>query len=420
MQYITDLHIHSRYAYACSKALTLENIDQWCAWKGINIVSCGDFTHPAWFKEVYTKLKSVGNGLYQLKENSKGTYFLMGTEVSCIYKKHNKSRRIHILIFMPDIESVGKLNTYLDSIGNINSDGRPILGLDVEELTKRVIDINPDSFLIPAHAWTPWFAVFGSKSGFDSLEECFGKQTENIFAIETGLSSDPLMNWSLSALDDIALVSNSDAHSLPNLGREANVFELKEPSYFSIRDAIKNNDPKKFLYTIEFFPEEGKYHEDGHAVCKVRMTPEESTKHNGICPQCGKKLTIGVLNRVDKLSDRKLGKHRGKIPFKSIIPLQEVIAETLGRGKNTKGVQTIYTEMIKNIGNEFSILIDTPISDIKKRADERVAEAIKRMREGNVELVPGYDGIYGTIKLFRDKEALLDTKEIIVKNGSST
>lgn len=406
MRYITDLHIHSRYARACSKALTLENIDQWCVWKGIQIVACGDFTHPAQFKEISTKLKSVGNGLYQLKENSKGTNFLMGTELSCIYKKHDVARRIHILVFMPDIESVKKLNIYLDGIGNINADGRPILGLDVEELTKRVIDIHPDSFLIPAHAWTPWFAVFGSKSGFDSLEKCFGKQTEHIFAIETGLSSDPLMNRAVSKLDSISLVSNSDAHSLPNLGREANVFDLKEPSYFEIRDAIKNNDSKRFLYTIEFFPEEGKYHEDGHAVCKVRMTPDESTKRKGICPQCGKKLTIGVLNRVDKLSDRKLGKFPGKIPFKSIIPLQEIIAECLSRGKNTKGVQSLYTEMIQSIGNEFSILIDRPISEIKKLGGVRVAEAIKRMRDGNVELVPGYDGIYGKIKLFSDEEVL--------------
>ena len=414
MQYITDLHIHSRYARACSKALTLENIDQWCIWKGINIVACGDFTHPAWFSEISTKLKSVGEGLYQLKEGSKGTYFLMGTELSCIYKKHDQVRRVHILVFMPDIESVKKLNMYLDSIGNINADGRPILGLDVEELTKRVIDINADGFLIPAHAWTPWFAIFGSKSGFDSIEECFGKQKQHIFAIETGLSSDPPMNWSLSVLDDIALVSNSDAHSLPNLGREANVFELEKPSYFELRDAIKNNDSKKFLYTIEFFPEEGKYHEDGHAGCKLRMSPEESKKNKNICPQCGKNLTIGVLNRVDKLADRKLGKHKGKIPYKSIIPLQEIIAESLGRGKNTKGVQTMYQEMIAKIGNEFSILIDESIATIEKNSSSRIAEAIRRMRDGEVEIAPGYDGIYGTIKLFKEGESIQDIQTKLI------
>ena len=405
MRYITDLHIHSKYARACSKALTLENIDQWCVWKGIQIVACGDFTHPAWFKEISTKLKSVGNGLYQLKKDSKGTYFLMGTELSCIYKKHDKVRRVHILVFMPDIESVQKLNIYLDSIGNIKADGRPILGLDVEELTKRVLDIHKDSFLIPAHAWTPWFAVFGSKSGFDSLEECFGEQTKHIFSIETGLSSDPQMNWSLSQLDNITLVSNSDAHSLPNLGREANVFEFNEPSYYTMRDAIKNGDPKTFLYTIEFFPEEGKYHEDGHAACSVRLSPEESSKHKYLCPQCGKSLTVGVLNRVDKLSDRKLGEHTGKIPYKSIIPLQEIIAESLGKGKSTKGVQELYTSMIKTIANEFSILIDTPILEIQKHTIPRIATAIDRMRKGEVEITPGYDGIYGTIKIFKEGEA---------------
>lgn len=402
MRLITDLHIHSKYARACSKGLTLENIDQWCAWKGIQVVSCGDFTHPAWFKEISTKLKSVGNGLYQLKKNSKGTYFILGTELSCIYKKHDKVRRVHILVFMPDIPSVEKLNTYLDSIGNIKADGRPILGLDVEELTKRVLDINQDSFLIPAHAWTPWFAIFGSKSGFDSLEECFGTQAKHIFSIETGLSSDPLMNWSLSQLDSITLTSNSDAHSLPNLGREANVFEFDTPSYYTMREVIKNGDTEKFKYTIEFFPEEGKYYEDGHAACKIRMRPKESKKNNYLCPQCGKSLTIGVLNRVDKLADRKLGTYKGRIPFKSIIPLQEIIAESLGRGKNTKSVQEMYFSMIKNIADEFTILLDAPRSLIEKHSSKRIAEAVQRVREGNVKITPGYDGIYGTVKIFDD------------------
>jgi len=414
MRFIADLHIHSKYSRACSKDLTLENIDKWCALKGINIVATADFTYPAWFSELRAKLKEAGNGLYILKENSSGTFFLLGTELSCIYSKNGAVRRIHQLVFAPDLETVKKINSYLSGIGNLSADGRPILGLDVKELTKRVLDINPDCFLIPAHAWTPWFSVFGSKSGFDSLEECFGEEAKNIFAIETGLSSDPLMNWKWSALDKISLISNSDAHSLPNLGREANVFELEQPSYYLIRDAIKTRDKKKFLFTIEFFPEEGKYHFDGHASCNVSFDPETSKKNHNTCPQCGRILTIGVLNRVDNLSDRKNADETDKIPFKSLVPLKEIIAESFKKGVATKQVQDEYFSLVKKAGNEFSALIDTPIEALKIITKPEIAEAISRVREGKIKITPGYDGIYGKIEIFNKNEQIMKKQSRLI------
>lgn len=404
MRVIADLHLHSKYSRACSKELTLPNIDLWCSYKGIGVAVTSDFTHPAWWKHIKDELKVNENGLLERKEGSHGTQFFLGTELSCIYKKNDAVRRIHMLVFMPDLQAAEQLNKYLDSIGNIKADGRPILGLDVKELTKRVLGISKDAFVIPAHAWTPWFAIFGSKSGFDTLEECFEEETKNIFAIETGLSSDPAMNRMLTKLDNITLISNSDAHSLPNMGREANVFELKKISYRSIRDAIKKGDPNEFLYTIEFFPEEGKYHFDGHAKCNINFHPRETKKHKEICPQCGKKLVIGVMNRVDKLSDRKKANMTGKVPFKNVIPLQEIIAETLGKGKNTKTVQTEYMNIVKNLSNEFYVLLDATEKELNNVTTLNITHAIMRVRNGDVEITPGYDGIYGKIKIFNESE----------------
>jgi len=330
-------------------------------------------------------------------------------EISNIYTRHGKGRRVHNLIWAPDMASVEKLNTRLSWVGNLLSDGRPILGLDSEELLKICLEVNQDIAVIPAHAWTPYFSVFGSMSGFDTLHECYGAHTKYIFAIETGLSSDPVMNWRLSQLDTIAIVSNSDSHSLEKIGREANVFDCAL-SYAGIIDAIKNSIPEKngssvnkFLYTIEFFPEEGKYHYDGHRVCGISYSPQETKSHNGQCPVCGKGLTIGVMNRMDKLADRPLGYHDSKrVPYKSIIPLHEVIADALHVGKTSKRIAETYAELIKTFGSEFAILLAVPITDIRRGGWIEIAEAIDRVRHGKVRIAPGYDGEFGHVTIFSD------------------
>jgi len=420
MRQIADLHIHSKYSRACSRDLVLPKIDEWCKYKGIDIVATGDFTHPAWFGDIKKELESLGNGLFKLKKEissnrrsdwpiassgRENTKFILCTEISCIYKQGDKTRRIHHNIFFPEIKNVEDFNSTLEKMGcNLKSDGRPIIGLTSIELAKVVFEINDKAMIIPAHAWTPWFSIFGSKSGFDSIEECFGKYAKNIFSIETGLSSDPPMNWRLSALDKITLVSNSDAHSLPNLGREANVFDFEEVSYNEIYNTLKNQDKKKFLYTIEFYPEEGKYHYDGHANHNFSLTPKETKKNKGICPVCKKPLTIGVLYRVDDLADREEGELDKHIPFKSLVPLQEIIAEAFDVGKSSKRVQAEYFNIIKKAGTEFAALLDLSFDDLKKITLPEVVEAIKRVREGKLFIEPGYDGIYGKVKIFNNKE----------------
>lgn len=381
--------------------MTLENIDVWARKKGIQVMGTGDFTHPQWFNEIKTKLKQSEDGLFKLAGS---TRFILTTEISSIYSKGGKVRRIHNLIFAPSIEVVEKINTKLGWIGNLKSDGRPILGLDSKELLKIVLEADPRCVLVPAHAWTPWFSIFGSMSGFNSIEECFDEMAPHIFAIETGLSSDPAMNWRLSALDKISLISNSDSHSLQKLGREANVFDC-ELSYDGIIDAIKSKDPKKFLYTVEFFPEEGKYHYDGHRLCQIYFSPEETKKHNNICPACGKKLTVGVLSRVDELADRKNGeKPNNAISFKNLISLDEIIGEALAVGPKSKKVGEAYEKLVANLGGEFSVLIDASYGEIAKFSNERIAEAVKRVRESKVNIRPGYDGEYGKISIFGEKE----------------
>jgi len=410
MRFIADFHIHSKYSRATSKEMVLENIDSFADDKGILVMGTGDFTHPQWFNEIKTKLEPAEPGLFRLKkeykrETLKGTFsetrFILTVEISSIYSKGGKVRRIHNLIFMPSMESVENLRNGLIRMGcNLNSDGRPILGLDSEKLAEIVFNINPEAVIIPAHAWTPWFSIFGSMSGFNSIEECFGKYTKNIFAIETGLSSDPAMNRRLSKLDNIALISNSDSHSLRKIGREANIFDT-ELSYKGIMEAIKNGMPQ-FVSTIEFFPEEGKYHYDGHLDCKIYLSPKETKEHNGICPKCGRKLTIGVMNRVNELADREIGKNF--IPYRNLIPLGEIIAEAFNVGENTKQVKKEYEKLIKTFDNELKILTDISESELKSVADPRVTEGIKRVREGKVKIRPGYDGEYGEIKIFTDEE----------------
>jgi uncharacterized protein (TIGR00375 family) len=404
MKFIADFHIHSKYSRATSKDMNLESLDKWAKIKGIKVLGTGDFTHPEWLENLKEKLEPAEPGLFKLKKNASETRFILTTEISCIYSKKGRVRKIHILIFAPSFEVVEKINVQLGWIGNLKADGRPILGLDAKELAKIVLNISGDCLVIPCHAWTPWFSVFGSKSGFDSIEECFEEYSKYIYAIETGLSSDPLMNWRLSALDKITLISNSDAHSPAKLGREANVFDT-EISYTAITEAVKTKNPQKFLYTIEFFPEEGKYHYDGHRTCQISLSPEESKKYNNICPNCGKPLTIGVLNRVNSLADRPEGsKPEGGIPFKSLVPLKEIIADVFGVLPGAKQVEKEYKNLIEKFGNEFEILLKISRQNLEISTLPEIAEGIERVRERKIYIEPGYDGVYGKIKIFSHKE----------------
>jgi len=413
--------------------MSLESIWKWAQFKGISVVGTGDFTHPQCQNELKAKLDYIDTKLFKLKDkyqekaipaSCRGeVFFMLTSEVSCIYTKKGKVRKIHSLIFVPDFAAASRVNTALAKIGNLESDGRPILGLDAKILLKIVLDSSDKSMLVPAHAWTPHFSVFGASSGFDSLEECFDELTPNICAIETGLSSDPAMNWRLSALDGITLISNSDAHSPAKLGREANIFDTSnsprryalkkgkdgadgpEISYQFIMNAIKTR--KGFLGTIEFFPEEGKYHYDGHRTCGVSLSPRETIKRNYLCPVCGKKVTVGVLHRVEKLADRKDGfRPKDATPFFSVIPLPEIIAETMKVGVNSKTVKKEYFRLLEKLGNEFRILMDTPPEDIERAASPILRKAVERMRSGNVHIVPGFDGEYGKVKIFEDLPSL--------------
>lgn len=420
MKIIADLHIHSPYARAVSPEMTLENLDYWAQLKGITVLGTGDFTHPRWMKEIKSKLELAEIGLYRLKskfqnpnvkKNPNGRMsnteirFMLTVEISSIYSKNGKTRRIHTLIFAPSIETAEKINTQLGLIGNIKSDGRPILGLDAKELAKIVFNIDPAAVVIPAHAWTPWFSVFGSMSGFDTIEECFEEFAPQIFAIETGLSSDPAMNWRLSKLDSIALISNSDSHSLRRIGREANIFET-ELSYNGIIDAIKSRDPKRFCSTIEYFPEEGMYHYDGHRVCGIRMAPSETKKANKICPKCGKPVTVGVLYRVEELADRPEGfKPKRAIPYKNMVPLDEIIAECFGVASATgKKVRAEYMSIVEKLGSEFFALFDASRPELEAATKPEIAEGIMRVRDGRLRIEPGYDGTYGKVKIFAGAE----------------
>lgn len=406
MRIVTDWHLHSKYSRACSKELTLENNALWCAKKGVNVLGTADFTHPAWFTEIKSKLVESEQGMFKLKSGEQSAVrFMLTTEVSQIYTKGGKTRRVHNIIMAPSIEAVQNFNSWLTNNGfNIKSDGRPILGLDSEELYKRLKDIDERFIVIPAHAWTPWYAIFGSKSGFDSIEECFGEMTPYIYAIETGLSSDPLMNRSLSALDDVMLISNSDAHSPRNFGREANVFELQESeiNFDEFVRILKEKDLSKFKYTIEFHPEEGKYHTDGHKACEFWCEPAETKRLGGVCPKCLQPLTVGVLSRIFDLADREINTMpKNHVPYKSIVPLQEVIAESFGlKLTSGKRVQAMYESMITNIGSELEILLDAEIPDITKGSTVMIGEAIRRMRNNEMNIRPGYDGVFGKVKIF--------------------
>lgn len=408
MRFIADLHIHSKYSRATSPSMSPENLWKWAQLKGISVIGTGDFTHPQWLDELNEALEPLGNGLFTLKKKlrsddvpdacSADVYFLLSAEISCIYSKNGKTRKVHSIVLAPDFDDAARINSALSKIGNLKSDGRPILGLDAKELLNIVLNESPDSLLVPAHAWTPHFSVFGAVSGFDSLDECYEELTPHIHAIETGLSSDPQMNWRLSALDRITLISNSDAHSPVKTGREANIFDT-EISYQAMINALKSG--KGFLGTIEFFPEEGKYHYDGHRTCSIRLSPQETIKNKYCCPSCGKKLTVGVMHRVEKLADREIGfRPDGAPDFHSIIPLPEIISEILKVGVTSKKVNNTYHNLLSEIGNEFKILMDTSLEDIEKAGSPILRQAVSMMREGKVNIAPGYDGEFGKIRIF--------------------
>jgi DNA helicase-2/ATP-dependent DNA helicase PcrA len=416
MFFYADMHIHSKYSRATSKSCNLEELAIWAQKKGLSVISTGDFTHPAWFSEIKEKLIPAEHGVFKLKDDIenhilKNNYqlrFLLSVEISTIYKKCEKTRKVHHIVFVPDFKSAQNFRQKLSTVGNIISDGRPILGLDSRDLLEITLQSGEGSYIVPAHIWTPWFSVLGSRSGFDSIKDCYGDLADYIFAVETGLSSDPEMNWRVSSLDKYRLISNSDAHSPSKLAREATVFDT-EPNYFSIREALKNG--KGYVGTVEFFPEEGKYHEDGHRKCNVCLSPKETVKLKGICPVCDKPLTIGVMHRVNELADRKdkdfkIPQTAGKV-F-SLVPLNEILAEIIQVGSSSKSVNITYENLIQKLGPELSILRDIPIDEISKAYSSLLGEAILRLREGKVIKQAGYDGEYGVIKLFEQEELIKD------------
>ena len=415
MKFVADLHIHSKYSRATSRDMVLETLAPWAAVKGLSLLATGDFTHPEWLFLMKERLEPIGNGFLRLKPGtsaldappfkglpvlSRPVAFILSSELSFIYSKGGKVRKVHVMVLAPDFETVERINRRLQAVGNLASDGRPILGLDVRLFCRMVAETAPRAVVIPSHIWTPWFSLFGANSGFDAIEECFEEMTPSIFALETGLSSDPPMNWRLSALDRFALVSNSDAHSPSKIGREANVFDT-DFSFRVLVDALRTNDPAKFLYTVEFFPEEGKYHYDGHRKCGVVSAPRESLKTGDLCPKCGKKLTIGVLHRVEELADRETGAGRpGRVPYKNLIPLNEVIAEALGKTPECQGVWDLYFRFVREFGDEHAIRAEIPVAELARVSPEKVAEAVDRMRRGLVSIAPGHDGEYGRIRIF--------------------
>ncbi|MDP8254765.1 MAG: UvrD-helicase domain-containing protein [Candidatus Alcyoniella australis] len=418
MKFVADLHIHSKYSRATSGRSDLPNLWLWAQLKGIGVVGTGDFTHPAWSAELAQSLEPAEPGLYKLKRELRAPLeseipascrsqvrFMLSSEISTIYKRDGRTRKVHSVILAPDLEDAARISAQLDRIGNIRSDGRPILGLDQRDLLQIVLDCSERAVMIPAHIWTPWFSALGSKSGFECLEDCYGELYKHIFAVETGLSSDPEMNWRLSALDGLTLVSNSDCHSPEKLGREANLFDC-ELSYDAIIRALRRESgPDQFLGTIEFYPHQGKYHYDGHRKCGVRLDPAQTRECGGLCPECGKPVTVGVLNRIDQLADRELGDRPDQaLPYESLIPLSSVIGDALDRGENTKGVRSAYFDVLQKLGPELDVLRSAPIESLRSIDQPLVAAGVDRARRGEVHIDAGYDGEYGTVRLFGPDE----------------
>lgn len=481
MQVIADLQLHSKYARAVSPQMMIPFIGLWAKIKGIGLIATGDWTHPLWMREIKANLTEDGSGLLRLKKNEErfddeGPMFLLESEVSCIYSQGGKGRRVHTLIWSPTIDTCDKINKELTRRGaNLLSDGRPIIGLTSIQVAEVVFSIDPKCLIVPAHVWTPWFSLYGSKSGFDSISDCYGPYAKDIFAVETGLSSDPSMNWRIKELDNRAIVSFSDAHSGPKLGREATVFEMEKMDYQSIYDAITRSGTTNFSrgvvkteskssrhsnnssleesistsskivdaspvsssisYTIEFYPEEGKYHYTGHRACGVKQDPRETGEKGTVCPVCGKPLTIGVLHRVEELAGRseddlklttkevKGTKVKGihseafptKPPYIKLVPLQEIIAETIGGAPTAVNVQNEYKKLTNQFSSEFAVLLQTNIADIAKVAGEKIAQAIHKVREGDIVIDPGYDGVFGVVKIWgeeREKKKEADKKQL--------
>lgn len=402
MECIADLHIHSRYAMACSEQLTIENIAASAREKGIGLVSTGDFTHPRWMSEIKKTLEESGSGLYRLRGSSEKTRFVMGSEVCTVFEDRlGKSRRIHHCILAPSIDAAQQANDHLSKFGNLSSDGRPLLNkISPSQLVEDLMNIDKGMFVFPAHLWTPWFGALGEYSSFNSIEEAYEDQAMHIHAYETGLSSDPPMNWRLSKLDKYTPISGSDAHSLPKMGREAIILDVDEKTGFAgMTDRIKKKEMK---LTIEFYPEEGKYHFDGHRNCGVSLSPEKAKKYANRCPKCGKKLTIGVMHRIDDLADREEGFiPKGAVPYVHAIPLQEVIAHITGKTTYSVQVKSIYSRMLQKFGTEFNVLMKADPDSIAQ-VDKKLAEGIRRIREDKAHVIPGYDGVFGIIDIFNE------------------
>ncbi|PIR79890.1 MAG: DNA helicase UvrD [Candidatus Levybacteria bacterium CG10_big_fil_rev_8_21_14_0_10_35_13] len=456
MDYVADLHLHSKYSRAVSKDMNLPTMAFWAEKKGLNILSTGDWTHPIWIREIKQNLEEAEKGLFKLKNENSKIRFLLSVEISGIYSQGGKVRRIHNLIFSPSIETCEKINASLVKRGcNLNSDGRPIIGLSAESLIELVLSIDDKAMIIPCHVWTPWFSLYGSNSGFDSIDECFGKFADKITAIETGLSSDPYMNWQIKELNNRSILSFSDAHSPAKMGRESTVFELEKLTFDNIKNAIMKPslksttgstsikessahsprgtrdtsdtpDTSRIKYTIEFYPEEGKYHFTGHRNCDYVQTPEQTRSQGTICPVCKRPLTVGVMHRVEDLAKDGFEKEVSKLnsngvkwildpskkhpPFVKLVPLNEIIAESLSSTVSSQKVKDAYNNLCEELGNELNVLLKASVSDIAKNAahsagsgqGEKVAEGVEKVRKGEIVMVPGFDGQYGIVKIWKD------------------
>lgn len=418
MPYVADLHLHSRFSRACSPQITIPNMSKWAKFKGIDLLGTADFLHPIWFAELKQNLHELGNGIYE----NNGVKFLLSTEISCIYGDKGKTRRIHLVIFMPSLEAVAKLQVELGKRKvNMASDGRPITGLSAHNLTEIVLGVEPLAVIVPAHIWTPWFSLFGSESGYDFLQECFGQLSDKIYAIETGLSSEPEMNWRIADLDNKSILSFSDSHSLPNLGREATIFG-GQLNFNALRDDLMKQN---IIGTIEFFPEEGKYHYSGHRNCHVVYSPAELKEKGEICPVCHKKLTIGVAERVEKLATRseadlELETMEGVIKSKAfpkrpgyrmLVGLEKIIAESMDSTPGSVKVRNEYDKLVMNLAPELKILTKTSLDLIKQYSGEKIAEGVDRVRQGKLSIRPGYDNTYGIINIWDGEEDKEDKKD---------
>lgn len=412
-----DFHVHSKYSRATSMKMDLDSIHYYSSLKGLNLVGTGDFSHPLWMSELQKLLEEVDeSNLYQLKNKTNtAVFFILTNEVSTIFECDGKIKKIHHVIFTPKFDTALQINDRLQAYGDLSSDGRPILSLSPPAFVEEVLEISRENVIIPAHVWTPWFSLFGSKSGFDRIEDCYQDMTKHIFALETGLSSDPPMNWRLSALDKYTLISNSDSHSpYPyRLGREANVFDVEELSYQRIVNAIREKDKSCFKFTIETNPAYGKYHWSGHRNCNISLPPVESKKRSGLCPVCGKPLTQGVDERIDDLADRSLGfKPKGAVEFIHLLPLHEIIGMVLDVGNlYAKSIWRVFNTLVSRFRNEYSVLLDVSQEELVQVVNERLAEVILKVRKGQIQVVPGYDGVYGKL--------IMSDKGMDKKRGSS-